>query len=231
MWQVNKKWGYSDAVNFRPEHPTIRFHSECFNASIVEGSRPPGGNPRPGEAFPPIQLVKNVYNLAPVFVADSTQLIVNRQVKELLTHFAKVEFLPAQIAVAWNYPYEPGNRDYESDDAYDHDTDDTDSVELAFAEKYRIDPPKVELYEVIDYGYRIRDYEFRNDPGKYIDRKVYKLTGTMDGRSGGDCLVSKILLEEVGLYKSWGFICAPELLDMLRPFLRPYFFWVGSFPF
>lgn len=230
MWEVGDKWGYFAAVNGRSVAPFIDvFHSECFNASVIEGARAEFW-PRPGQTAAPLQLIKNIHNMAPMFMAGSTRLIVNRQVKELLTNFAKVQFLPAEIGIAWDYHYEPGSLAYLEDDAFDRQR----SLDLdwsSFIDKYRVDPPKVELYEVVDYGYRITDYEFRDDPGKYIDRKDYYLPGTMDGRSGGHCLVSKIMLEEAGLYHSWGTICAPGLLDMLRPFLRPDFWWIGTLPF
>jgi hypothetical protein len=130
----------------------------------------------------------------------------------------------------WPPGYNAGSLAFLEDDAFDRER----SLDLdwsSFVKKYRVDPPDIVLYEVVTHGYRITHSDYRDDPGKYIDRKIYTFTGTLDRRSSEDCVVSKIMLEEVGLYRSSGFICVPELLSMLKLFLRPYFFWTGTFPF
>lgn len=231
MWQVGSEWAYFNAVTFRTKVPSIRwFHSTCFNASVVPGTRLPGSSPRPGQAASPLAIIKNVYSLSPMFIADSTRLIVNRNVKDILSKNAILEFLPVTIDTAWDYPYEPGNRNYELDDVY-ADEDDLERIEMSFAHKYRIPAPQVELYEVVDYGFKVSHRECVSGSGMYWDKQIYKMHGTIDGCTSGNCVVSRQLINEVGLYRSWGYICYPELLDMLLPFMRKYYFWYHKLQF
>lgn len=222
MWKIGPEWGYFREVGFRPLDPFVRaWHSVCFNASIVSGSRPVG-HPRPGEPARDMQLVKNIWNLPPVFVADSTQLIVNREVRDLISNYAKVNFIPASIAIAWNHPYEPGKLGNISDLI---DSTGSWNVHLdSFINDHQVISPDIELYEVCMHRYC--DY-----PDKYNDRLDYELSATMDGRDGVDCEVSPTMLMDHGLFREWGFVCTTELLQLLGPFLRPYFFWYGAFPF
>jgi hypothetical protein len=194
MWRVGQKWGYFDSISFRIDDPTIRFfHSACFNASLVDRANELTRLKR-GDFSSPIKLKKNVYDMPPLFVADVGILIVNRHVKELLAHVAKVDFVPACIAEAWEYRCDPGDRRYEHDAMYDDDLD-ADDIVSAFAHRYRVSAPQVDLYGVIDYSRQVRDDKSRRNPEEYPDHVVYKIAGTKDGRNSGSRVVSKEFLE------------------------------------
>lgn len=195
-------------------------HAEFFSA-IVNPERAmmfPG----PHEAGPEFRLVKNVYNMAPVFPAGG-RLIVTATVRNAIGAVAEVRFRPATIEWAYSYPYAPDDTSYEEDDAF-IDLPEADPIIRRFAEKYRCPIPDTPLYEMI--AFRQRDLSV-----PYNDIRKHKIGAPVEGASMDTVVVSRQMVQDYGLVSNMGYQCTPEVFKVLDPFLRRPFFWVGRFDY
>lgn len=178
-----------------------------------------------GQSSRTLYIRKNIANLSPVFMPDGCHLVVNAQVREVIERHAKVEFVSAIISEAWWYEY-GANEEYLHDsvwkEAQSADEFDIELVLDAFVEKYRVRPPQVELYCVCDYGWWL-DHSDLGIPA-FADAKDAVLASEVRRHLVGTPVLSRSLIERVGMYHSWAYICTPRLLSELVPFLEPSFF-------
>jgi hypothetical protein len=204
--------GYFRSALFRIAEPSVHaFHAECFGGSVLAETLEDG----------PLLLQKNIFNLAPMFVASFNCLIVNAEVRSLLEQMTSASFRPAKIAFAWSFPFDAGDQTYDRDDLYN---DDGDLLIDLFAKRYQIAPPSLELFQVLMPDLSLIRYlpKYRQT---HPDCRVIHLRENDEGRIPCECIVSHTLLAEVGLYHSRGFLCTPEVYNALSPYLRPFFFW------
>ena len=200
-------------------------YSDFFHGSMIKSDSSKRSSYRAGQCSQPLRVRKNLANLSPVFMPDGCHLVVNAQVREVIERHAKVEFVPAIISEAWWYEY-GANEEYLHDsvwkEAQSADEFDIELVLDAFVEKYRVQPPRVDLFCVCDYGWWLH----HSGPGipALADAEDAALASEVRRHLVGKPVLSRSLIELVGMYYSRGYICTPRLLSELVPFLEPSFF-------
>lgn len=218
-------WRCFEPVLERRKRPELTlFHTRCFNADAVDPLLQRASRPeRPTEV---VRLIKNVHQLPELVSCELQHRVVSPRLRDILASCCKVDFRPAVVERAWRYPCAPG--DGGVGPAGPHPLSVDGRLDLsAMISRFEIEPPKLELYEVVDRGFRLHPSESRNLTGWYFDAQLLTIIGDGTGLGSGTRLLSRHLLEETGLYYNWGFFCTPSVLEKLQPFLTPYYFWSG----
>ena len=223
-------WFYFDAIVQRDISPKVSlFDYGCFNSFEYRDPNQHRGTLRPGELGNPLQLIKNLFRISPVFFADGHTLIVNRSVLDALIPIADIKYQRVRFVKTWLYPFGSQSRDYETDDAY-NPTDIRETV-LHFAEKFRVNVPDLEYYELVLNGYQLCHVDFASEKARYQDCMEVKLFGSSSGRNTRTIAISRSFLEEKGLCWSGAFNCSPSVFQLLSPFLDPVYIYRERFSF
>jgi hypothetical protein len=207
---------FFDHVIYSHEEPSFSVVQSDFFESHTSDDLPlliHGKSPHPR-----LRVIKNIYNLTPVFV-HMPALVVNAPVRDILAACCTVEFAEVIIERAFWFPYGPGDHAYEQAgiDLQGRSED----VMARFAEAFPHPAPAERFYRVIVHGTeRIRS--------RYID--VYPLRVAWDSPAEGsvgsrELGVSREMIEEHGLVFGGGYLCRPDVFDMLNPYLHRPYFW------
>jgi len=197
-------------------------HAEFFEGHSGEQGPPPMFGEGP---FAPVGVLKNVYNLTPVFKLNAG-LVVNAAVRDLLTAHCTVEFREVRIERAFWFPYGPGDESFETTSGINL-SGEMDIVLERFARAYAYTSPREVFYKVITHtGYRLGP--------KYQDTQTLRVA--MDAPNGTsvhsrECEVSRQMISEHGLIFSRGYLCRPDVFDLLNPYLHRPWFWTQRYAY
>lgn len=212
---------FSHASTLGDPVPIHAMHSSFFECHdgrpLNEPPRRYGKGPHP-----PVHVTKNIYNLTPVFKYRSG-LVVNEPIRDMLTDQCICEFQEVVIDHAFWFPYAPGDSSYEM--ALVNVEGREEDVIQRFADAYKYKPTDEKYYYVVaPSAYLLKD--------RFAD--VHDLHVGWDqpnnsGAYGRDVTVSKSMTDEYGLVIDRGYMCRPDVFEMLNPYLHRPWFWAQPY--
>lgn len=213
---------FVDQVSYDHQVDLVVRHAEFFECHLGRDEPDP---PRFGQGpHTSIAVVKNVYNLTPIFVLNGG-LVVNTAVRNLLAATCKVEFREVAIEKAFWFPYGPGNMSYQM--AGINLEGRAFRVIDRFAAAYACPAPREKFYDVIvATGYL-------HGP-RYSDLRLLRVaTDLPEGFSvyRREARVSQQMIHEHGLVYVGGYACRPDVFELLNPYLHRPWFWTERYAY
>jgi len=202
----------------RPVHSGYFGCTPPFDYSIIAGLENIPANP--------LALLKNVYNLTPVFGQVGT-IIVNETVRTLLEASAKVQWRRAFIERAYSVPYFPGIPEGDFDDLSPTPDKTAAQIQESLWSKFRCPPPTERLYELHVASAYLKRTEYSDFSEMTIGHDAAKGSSVFRGKA----LVSRTMLAEYGIVFSEAYLFRPDIWETVSPyFFRPYF-WAKQYRF
>jgi hypothetical protein len=201
-------------------------HANFFDCHIGDSISTPPLRWREGP-FDPARVLKNVYNLTPVFTIDSgSGLVMNAIVCDLLTSCCTAEFREVIIDRAFWFPYGPGDDSFETSSGITMQGSIEEVIER-FAKAYACSAP-AERY------YHMRCPVGARDGCKYADLRSIRVgvdAPTDTSIYARNAEVSRAMIQEHGVVFVGGHALRPDVFERLNPYLHRPWFWAQRYAY
>jgi len=197
---------------------------EAFHASMFHGTADRGGKrPNRNNAYlaytvdRPLQLHKNVYDIAQVFEAEGA-LVVSRAVREGFRGVPLVQFAHVHFKTLYRYPYRPGDYSY-NDEIGDY------FEQLRFIDELKHEPDLVtqvdEYFELA--APLLRDLRPSFDP---LSQVAVQMDQTRD--EAKEISISRQLLLQHSIYSCGAKVISELVFEKLHPYINWTYFEHGE---
>lgn len=170
----------------------------------------------------PLEIIKNVFNLAPVFPCGA-DFIVNEHICSFLRREIKADFREVKIAAAFYFPYQLGEDVLDKIPA-DFQDYSPDAIKY-LAKKYACRAPEERFFQVINPVPDFYQDEYSDFHAMIVAKNAPAGSSIWPKR----VIVSSAMLEEYGMVSSWGFQCRSGVYELLRPYLYGPWYWASKY--